>query len=101
MHDTVIRPFGGDFLVVMLIYCFVKTFLNTPVYPTAIGVLIFAYLVEISQYFHLVKMIGMEHSNTAKILLGTTFSFTDLFVYTLGISLVVIIEKVRASLQNF
>jgi hypothetical protein len=26
MHDAIIRPYGGDFLVVILIYCIVKSF---------------------------------------------------------------------------
>ena len=28
MHDQVIRPFGGDVLVVVLIYAFIRSFLN-------------------------------------------------------------------------
>ncbi|WP_295791406.1 DUF2809 domain-containing protein [Mucilaginibacter sp.] len=58
-HDTIIRPYGGDFLVVILIYCFVKSFINTPVVGTALGVLLFSYMVEVSQYFHLVNLLGM------------------------------------------
>lgn len=48
-HDRIIRPYIGDLLVVILIYCFVKSFLNTPVWPTAIGVLIFSYTIEVLQ----------------------------------------------------
>jgi len=100
-HDTIIRPYGGDFLVVILIYCFVKSFITTPVVSTALGVLLFSYLVEISQYFHLVSLLGMQHSKLAKIMLGTSFSFTDLLAYTLGIGLVIVIENLRLSMKNF
>jgi hypothetical protein len=93
MHDAVIRPYGGDFLVVMLIYCFVKSFFNTPFFITACWVLVFAYVVEISQYFHLVTLLGWEHSQAARIIMGTSFSFTDLLMYTLGISTVLLLEK--------
>jgi uncharacterized membrane protein YfcA len=34
-HDQIIRPYIGDLLVVILIYCFVKSFLDTPVFKTA------------------------------------------------------------------
>lgn len=95
LHDTFIRPYGGDFLVVILIYCFIKSFINTPVMKTATGVLVFAYAVEISQYFHLIKLLGLAHSHAALLLLGNSFSFTDLLCYTLGILLVVLIEKIR------
>jgi nitric oxide reductase large subunit len=46
MHDAIIRPYGGDVLIGILIYCFVKSFINTPVWPTSIAVLLFCYLVE-------------------------------------------------------
>lgn len=101
MHDAIIRPFGGDFLVVILIYCTIKAFFNTPVLPTSIVVLLFAYLVEISQYFHLVNVLGLGRSSLAKALLGTSFSLTDLLMYSLGIITVVMAEHLKASLKNF
>ena len=101
MHDAIIRPFGGDFLVVILLYCLVKSFLNSPVLLTACWILVFAYAVEVSRYFHLVRLLGLQHSNMAKILLGTSFSFIDMGMYTLGILLVIIVENLRASLNKF
>jgi hypothetical protein len=101
VHDDVIRPYGGDFLVVILIYCLVKSFLNVPVFKTACGILLFSYIVEVSQYFHLVELLGLQNSKIAKILLGTSFSFTDLLAYTLGIVLVIIVENVKYSMKNF
>jgi hypothetical protein len=95
VHDAFIRPFGGDFLVVILIYCMAKSFIDTPVSPTVIGVLLFAYMVEISQYFHLVNILGLERSTAARIIMGTSFSWTDMLMYTLGMLLVLIIELWR------
>jgi len=100
-HDTIIRPYGGDFLVVILIYCLIKSFVNTPPVKTAAAVLILSYVVEISQYFQLVKHLGLAHSRIAKILLGTSFSFTDILAYTLGILAVLIIGHLKNSLKNF
>ena len=101
MHDAIIRPYGGDFLVVILIYCFIKSFLDTPVLATSMAVLFFAYAVEVSQYFHLVNVLGLGASPLAKALLGTSFSFTDLLMYTLGILTVLAAERLKASLKNF
>ncbi len=92
LHDAVIRPYGGDFLVVILIYCFVKSFLNTPVIATALAVLLFFYAIETLQYFHLVDILGLEKSTVARIIIGTSFAWTDLLAYTLGILLILIIE---------
>ncbi|MDB4918985.1 DUF2809 domain-containing protein [Mucilaginibacter sp.] len=101
IHDAVIRPYGGDLLVVILIYCLIKSFINAPAFKTACRVLLFSYIIEVSQYFHLVKLLGLQHSKIAKILLGTSFYFTDLLAYTLGIVLVIIVENVKHSMKNF
>ncbi|WP_183575671.1 DUF2809 domain-containing protein [Mucilaginibacter sp. X5P1] len=94
-HDAFIRPYGGDFLVVILIYCLVKSFMDSPVSPTILGVLVFAYAVEISQYFHLVNLLGLGNSKLARIIMGTSFSWTDMLMYSLGMLLVLIIELCR------
>lgn len=96
-HDRFVRPYLGDFLVVILIYCFLKSFLNTQVFITALFVLIFSYAVEISQYFHIVDKIGLHNSRLARIIMGTSFEWIDLIIYTAGITLVLIIEKIIAS----
>ncbi len=93
MTDAIIRPYGGDFLVVVLIYCFVKSFVRLPVKTVAVATLLFAYLVEIVQYFKLTVLLGLKHSKLANIILGNSFSWTDMLCYTLGILAVVTIEK--------
>lgn len=93
LHDAIIRPYGGDFLVVILIYCFVKSFLNTPVIATASAVLLFSYMIETLQYFHLVDLLGLEKSTIARTVIGTSFAWTDLMAYTLGILLVLVVES--------
>ena len=97
VHDEIIRPYIGDLLVVILIYCFVKSFMQTPVLITAIAVLLFSYLVETLQYFHFVTMLGLQNSKIARIILGTSFEWIDLIAYTIGIALVLFFEKVNAT----
>ncbi|MGN6353754.1 MAG: DUF2809 domain-containing protein [Parafilimonas sp.] len=92
-HDNFIRPFFGDFLVVILIYCFIKSFLNTPLVMTAVAVLLFSYLIEVLQYFNIIKMLGIQNSNLARVVIGTSFEWTDLIAYTLGIGLVILLDK--------
>lgn len=101
MHDAWIRPYGGDFLVVILLYCTIKSFANTSIFTTACCVLLFAYAVEISQHFHLASLLGLQNSRLAVMLMGTSFSFTDMLVYTLGILLVIVTENIRLGLKTF
>ncbi|SEM04307.1 Protein of unknown function [Chitinophaga rupis] len=93
VHDSFIRPYFGDFLVVILLYCFVSTFLQAPVKPLAIGVLLFAYLIETLQYFNLVKHLGLQHSRLANIVIGNHFEWTDIVAYTLGVLLILLLDK--------
>jgi len=97
IHDKIIRPYVGDFFVVTLIYCSVKSFFNTSVYPAALAVLLFSYLVELSQYFHLVNKLGLQNSKFARTIIGTTFEWTDLATYTAGIIVLLITEIIFAN----
>jgi hypothetical protein len=95
VHDNFVRPYLGDFLVVILIYCFVMSWLDTPVKPTAVAVLLFAYAVEALQYFKLVKHLGLQHSRLANVIIGNHFAWSDMIAYTLGILLVLMLERKR------
>lgn len=96
MHDALIRPYGGDLLVVIMLYCFFKDFKDTPVIKTAALVLLFAYAAEISQYFHLARLLTLQRSGIALLILGSSFSFIDILFYFMGILLVITVEKIRS-----
>lgn len=100
LHDRLIRPFGGDLLVVILIYCLIKSLFKTPWLKTAFGTLIFSYIVEISQYFNLLSYLNLQNSKVAGILLGHSFSWGDMLCYTIGISIVISIELLYSQPNN-
>lgn len=93
VHDEIIRPYIGDLLVVILIYCLLRSFLNTSVRPITISTLLFSYTIEILQYLNIVEVLGFKDSKLARILIGTNFSWIDILSYTIGIALVLLIEK--------
>ena len=93
VHDKIIRPYIGDVLVVILIYCFVKSFLKLPVLPVATGVLMFAFMVETLQYFKIVEVLGLQHIKLARIVIGTSFAWMDMLTYIAGIAIVLIAER--------
>jgi hypothetical protein len=93
LNDAFVRPYVGDYLVVILLYCLARSFVNLPVVPLAIGVLLFAYTIEILQYFNLVDRLGLRHSRLAVIVIGSSFEWIDLVAYTLGVATVIAIEK--------
>lgn len=92
VHDTIIRPYIGDLLVVILIYCFIKSFLNLKVIHAAIFVLLFSFGVELLQYFTIVEKLGLQKSKVASTVIGTSFEWIDLLCYTSGIFIVLLGE---------
>lgn len=88
-----IRYWLGDFLVVILIYYFLKSFIAVKPLSLAFFVWIFACTVECIQATDLIRLLGWEHNKVANLILGNTFSFSDLVAYSLGILTVLILEK--------
>jgi Protein of unknown function (DUF2809) len=74
VRDSIVRPFGGDALVVILIYCFIKSFFNLNHMKMATLVLLFAFTVEALQSIDYASHLGGDASRVLSILLGRTFS---------------------------
>ena len=83
----------GDILVVMLIYCFLKSFLKLPTILVAFAVLVFACIVEFLQYLNIAEILGFERSSLASTIIGATFSWMDILSYIVGIAIVIAVEK--------
>lgn len=94
VHDHIIRPYVGDVLVVMLIYCFIKSFFATPVLPTAIAVLFFAFLIEGLQYVQLVNRLGLQNNKIASTVIGNSFAWMDVLAYVVGVVIVLGVELI-------
>ena len=84
MHDAFVRPYGGDILVVILIYYFVKSFIQVKPLYLAVATVLFAYAVEIGQYFKLIEVLGLQDSKIMQTIIGTSFSWGDILCYTVG-----------------
>ena len=93
-HDRIIRPYLGDVLVVILIYCTLKSFIDSPVLSTALAVLAFSFVIEGLQYLNIVQRLGLQDSQIATTIIGTSFAWIDIVAYTIGIFIVLVCEKI-------
>lgn len=84
-----IRYTIGDLLVVLLIYAVVRVVLPDRPKPLwlALGVLLFAFCVELSQYFGLIGLLGLGGERLAHLTIGSTFDWGDMVAYTVGCAL--------------
>ena len=95
--DNLVRVYLGDILVVVLIYCFIKTFLKNEIRWLLLYIFTFATCVEIGQYFNFVDLLGLGDHALAKIILGTTFDIWDIACYFIGCLGIWILEQIKIS----
>ncbi|HPM31465.1 MAG TPA: DUF2809 domain-containing protein [Chryseolinea sp.] len=90
-----VRSYLGDVLVVILLYCFIRSFFKVPVFALAIGVLVFAITIEFLQYVKIVNILGLQKSSLARTVIGTSFAWLDILAYIAGTAVVLVIERLR------
>ncbi len=93
IKDNFIRPYFGDYLVIFLVYYFVLSFVDAKKNKIAIGVLVFAFAVEMTQYFQLLSYFNLEKNRILRIVAGNTFSFEDLIIYTLAFLTIIFFNR--------
>ena len=93
LHDTVIRPYVGDVLVVVLLYCLIKIFVWKKIRLLPLYVFIFAAFVEILQFFHIASLLNLEDIPIVKVIIGSTFDWTDILCYFCGALIAGLIQR--------
>lgn len=92
-----VRNSVGDALVVILVYAVVMTFSTWSQITAAIVSLAIAYAVETSQALDLVDRLGLTPSRLTDVVLGSTFTWTDIAAYTVGILAILTAEALSVS----
>lgn len=87
-----IRNYIGDILVVILIYSAIMSITHFNKKTVVLFTLVFAFVIEFSQYFKLAEHLGFEQGSVAYIILGNTFSVADLVCYIVGCLVILLIE---------
>lgn len=88
-----VRAYLGDVFVVMLIYYFIKAFINFEPVKLIIGIFIFSCLIEFLQYFHFGELLGFKDNRIMMIVLGNSFSWIDILCYFAGCVILYFIES--------
>ena len=92
LHGGFIRSYLGDVIVVWVVYCFVQAVLGgkNNHYAVALGVLIFAFAVELLQAVNIVEILGVQDNAFLRTVIGTSFSWAALVCYTVGTAVMVL-----------
>ena len=84
VHDNFIRPYIGDVLVVIVVYCFIRIWIPDKCRLLPLYVFLFAAGVEMLQYFDLVRVLGLEENVFLRVLIGSVFDWKDILCYAVG-----------------
>lgn len=91
VHDSFVRPYVGDVLVVIVIYTFVRIWIPDKLKLLPVYIFIFAVAVEALQYIHIVDRLGFSNNRFMSVLIGGTFDWKDILCYGIGCAIVMII----------
>lgn len=86
VHDKIIRPYGGDVIVVIILYALVRSVFVKSKQPISVYVFVFAFAYEFTQKIPLVDLLGFS-SGFMRALMGTSFSWIDILCYLVGCTL--------------
>lgn len=95
LNDPIVRPYVGDALAVVLVYAGLRSVTRLPVVPATLIAFAIAVVIEFSQYFRLLKAIGLDHNRFARMILGNGFDPKDFIAYASGAVAVLLIERYR------
>ncbi len=91
VRDSLIRPYVGDVLVVIFLYCLLKTFLKISTNVALSFALTFAFIVEGLQLLNITTIFDISNP-VFRIILGSHFEIQDLLAYCLGAVLIITTE---------
>ena len=100
VHDNFVRPYLGDVLVVVVVYALARVVFPTGLPWLPVGVTLFAAGVEVSQYFHLVDLLGLGGIPFFRVLLGSVFDWADLACYCVGGGAILLTEGFLRARHN-
>lgn len=93
VRDDFIRPFVGDVLVVVWLYCSISSVCRCNPLKLAGLVCGIAFMIEIRQYLQMLHWFGEESNAALKVILGTTFDWLDLVAYLVGAAICVFVDR--------
>lgn len=93
VHDSFVRPYIGDVLVMGVLYCLIRSFLPDGIRLLPLWLFLVGILAEVLQYFNLSYVLSLQDNVFIRILLGSTFDLKDVACYGAGCLIISILEK--------
>lgn len=93
-HISGIPPFIGDILWGLMVYFIVRfLFISKKIKWAIVASLLFSYAIEFSQLYQEPWINKIRHTVLGGLVLGYSFSWSDMLCYTVGIAIGVLIDR--------
>jgi hypothetical protein len=92
VRDAWLRPYGGDVLATIFVYCLLRGLTDGSVRRSLLLALLISYSIELGQYLRLVEHLGLADYRLVRVVLGSTFAWSDMLAYTIGAGIVLAVE---------
>lgn len=89
-----VRNYMGDVLAVAAVYFFLRVFIPNGCRLLPLYVFLFAVGVEITQYFHLANLLGLQNNRVISTILGGVFDWVDILCYGIGCLIIFITSMI-------
>ncbi len=83
LHGGFIRNYGGDIIVVWVLYSLVRIIIPKKIKLLPIWIFIFSVSVEFMQYIQIVDILHIQNV-ILRTIIGTSFSWVDILCYFVG-----------------
>lgn len=100
VHDSFVRPYVGDMLVVMVVYCLVRTVFPEKIKLLPLYVFLFAAAVEVLQGAGLARIPFIAQRPLLKVIFGSVFDWKDVACYAAGCAAVWGIEALIKGIKG-
>ena len=100
VQDRFVRPYLGDVLVVVLLYCFVRVAVPVGLRGLPLYLLVVAATVEVGQAADLLTRLGVATHSPLRVIFGTSFAWADLACYAAGAALCAGIDRLVQKRKN-
>jgi hypothetical protein len=93
VRDGVVRPYGGDVLVVIFLYALVRGLTPLGRWLAAGAVFAFACALEMAQAFDLATRLGLMDNAVARTVIGTYPDLLDVAMYAAGLAAALLLDR--------
>lgn len=91
VRDRFVRPYLGDVLAVILVYCGLRAVLPLRPLPAALLAFAVGTVIEFGQAVHVLDLLGL-HNPAIRVVLGGSFEWLDFLAYATGAAIALLVD---------